>query len=96
MAIHPGTRWKLLANMVQEKVSSYTLCVTANLPKEKGRLGGNLMFNDTENTFRPERIHQIAENRGLAAPQEILKKIYVCKIYNSGHLELIIQNQPVK
>ena len=85
----------MLANMVQEKVSSYTLCVTANLPKEKGRLGGNLMFNDAENTFRPERIHQIAENGGLSAPEEILK-IYVCKNYNSGHLELIIQNQPVK
>jgi DNA repair protein RadA len=24
--------------------------------------------------------------------QQILRKIYVCKIFNSGHLELIIQN----
>jgi DNA repair protein RadA len=45
----------------------HTLCVTANLAKEKGGLGGNLMFIDTENTFRPERIHQIAEQRGIAA-----------------------------
>src|SRR5919109_1446153 len=70
----------------------HTLCVTANQTKEKGGLGGNMMFIDTENTFRPERIHQIAENRGIAAPEEILKKIYVCKIFNSGHLELIIRN----
>jgi DNA repair protein RadA len=70
----------------------YTLSVTANMPKEKGGLGGNVTFIDTENTFRPERIHQIAENRGIDVPEEILKKIYVCKIYNSGHLELIIQN----
>ena len=70
----------------------YTLCVTANMPLKKGGLSGNVMFIDTENTFRPERIHQIAENRGIDASEEILKKIFVCKIYNSGHLELIIQN----
>src|SRR5205807_8181999 len=70
----------------------YTLCVTANMPKDKEGLGGNVIFIDTENTFRPERIHQIAENRGIKEPEDILRKIYVCKIFNSGHLELIIQN----
>ena len=43
----------------------YTLCVTANMPTDKKGLGGNVIFIDTENTFRPERIHQIAENRGI-------------------------------
>src|SRR5437588_9998972 len=70
----------------------YTLCVTANMPIDKAGLGGNVIFIDTENTFRPERIHQIAENRWIKEPDDILKKIYVCKIFNSGHLELIIQN----
>jgi DNA repair protein RadA len=70
----------------------YTLCVTANMPGDKEGLGGNVIFIDTENTFRPERIHQIAENRGINDPEQILIKIYVCKIFNSGHLELIIQN----
>jgi DNA repair protein RadA len=70
----------------------YTLCVTANMPSDKEGLGGNVIFIDTENTFRPERIHQIAENRGMHDPEDILRKIYVCKIFNSGHLELIIQN----
>jgi DNA repair protein RadA len=70
----------------------YTLCVTANLPLNKGGLEGNVIFIDTENTFRPERIHQIAENRGITEPEELLRKIYVCKIFNSGHLELIVQN----
>jgi DNA repair protein RadA len=70
----------------------YTLCVTANMPTDKEGLGGNVIFIDTENTFRPERIHQIAENRGINDPEQILRKIYVCKIFNSGHLELIIQN----
>src|SRR5947209_4966594 len=70
----------------------YTLCVTASMPKDKEGLGGNVIFIDTENTFRPERIHQIAENRGIKEPEDILRKIYVCKIFNSGHLELMVQN----
>ena len=62
------------------------------MPIDKEGLGGNVIFIDSENTFRPERIHQIAENRGMHDPEQILRKIYVCKIFNSSHLELIIQN----
>jgi DNA repair protein RadA len=62
----------------------YTLCMTANLPIKKGGLGGNVIFIDTENTFRPERVRQIAENRGIINPDDILKQIYVCKIFDSG------------
>ena len=43
----------------------YTLCVTASMPQNKAGLGSNVIFIDTENTFRPERIHQITENRGI-------------------------------
>ena len=53
----------------------YSLCVTANMPIDKEGLGGNVIFIDTENTFRPERINQIAENRGINQPEDILKKI---------------------
>ncbi|MGC1932796.1 MAG: DNA repair and recombination protein RadA [Candidatus Nitrosopolaris sp.] len=70
----------------------YTLCVTANTSLDKKGLGGNVIFIDTENTFRAERIFQIAENSGINEPDEILRKIYVCKIYNTSHLEVIIQN----
>src|SRR6476620_8537535 len=69
----------------------HTLCVTANMPKERGGLGGNVIFIDTENTFRPERIHQIAEAYGVDA-EKILSSIFVCKIYNSSHLEFVIKN----
>ena len=52
----------------------HTLCVTANTQKEKPRSGSgsssattstdhNVIFIDTENTFRVERVHQIAETR---------------------------------
>jgi DNA repair protein RadA len=69
----------------------YTLCVTANTPLDMKGLGGNVIFIDTENTFRSERILQIAEHRGIS-PDEILRRIYVCKIYNTSHLEMIIQD----
>jgi len=70
----------------------YTLCVTANMSPDKNGLGGNVIFIDTENTFRAERIFQIAEHRGVNDPNEILRRIYVCKIYNTSHLEVIIQD----
>jgi DNA repair protein RadA len=70
----------------------YTLCMTANLPIKKGGLGGNVIFIDTENTFRPERVRQIAENRGISNPDNILKQIFVCKIFDSGNLELIFHD----
>jgi DNA repair protein RadA len=67
----------------------HTLCVTAALDKAKEE--GSIIFIDTENTFRPERIHQIAEVRGLE-PEEIMKRVFVCRINNSSHLEAIIKN----
>jgi DNA repair protein RadA len=70
----------------------YTLCVTANTPLDRKGLGGNVIFIDTENTFRAERIFQIAEHRGISEPDEVLRKIYVCTIYNTSHLEVIIQD----
>ena len=70
----------------------HTLCVTAaTLDKGKEEGKGTIIFIDTENTFRPERIHQIAEVRGLE-PEEIMKRVFVCRINNSSHLEAIIQN----
>jgi DNA repair protein RadA len=74
----------------------HTLCVTANLTKAKERGKGrkdldSIIFIDTENTFRPERIHQIAEARGLDS-EEIMKRVFVCKINNSAQLEAIIKN----
>jgi len=53
----------------------YTLCVTANKPVDKKGLGGNVIFIDTENTFRSERIFQIAEHKEISEPDEVLRKI---------------------
>lgn len=42
----------------------HTMCVVAQLPKDMGGAEGKVVYIDTEGTFRPERIQQIAERYG--------------------------------
>ncbi len=67
----------------------HTLCVTTQTSREQGGLGGSVVYVDTENTFRPERIAEIARARGLNT-EEILNGIVVAKAFNSSHQELIV------
>jgi DNA repair protein RadA len=69
----------------------HTLCVTAQQPVEASGLGGGVILIDTEGTFRPERVDQVARARGLN-PEEVLKRVAICKAYNSSHLELIVKS----
>src|SRR3989338_251419 len=48
------------------------------------------VYIDTENTFRPERIKQIAQGLGLD-PSKVLKSIKVAKAYNSDHQMLLAE-----
>jgi DNA repair protein RadA len=68
----------------------HTACISAQLPMDKGGLGGAALYLDTESTFRPERIAQIAKARDLDVT-EVLNNIHVAKIYNASHLELIVR-----
>jgi DNA repair protein RadA len=52
--------------------------------------GGIVVYIDTENTFRPERIKQISEAAGLD-PMETLKNIKVARAYNSDHQMLLAE-----
>ncbi|MCK5107901.1 MAG: DNA repair and recombination protein RadA, partial [Nanoarchaeota archaeon] len=45
-------------------------------------------YIDTENTFRPERLMQLAEGAGLD-PEEVLKKVKIARAYNSDHQLLL-------
>jgi DNA repair protein RadA len=65
------------------------LSVTAQLPHEKGGLDGNVAFIDTEGTFMPERVYQIASEIGLN-PNDIAKNILLARAYNSSHQCLLI------
>lgn len=48
------------------------------------------VFIDTENTFRPERIIQLAKGAGLDEEQ-VLKNIKVARAYNSDHQMLLAE-----
>jgi|GEM_PF-46389 len=81
----------------------FTLAVRAQLPKEHGGANGKAVFIDTEGTFRPERIRQIAEGMG-ANPEKVLKNILVARAFNSDHQillmdrvsELIKEGEPIR
>ncbi len=66
------------------------IAVMAQLPKEKGGLDGHVIYIDTENTFRPERIKQISEAHELEY-DEVLKKIMVARAYTSDHQMLLAE-----
>ena len=66
-----------------------SLAVNAQLPIEKGGAEGKAVYIDTEGTFRPERIRQIAEAKG-ANPENVLKNILVARAFNSDHQILLI------
>ncbi|MEM0073703.1 MAG: DNA repair and recombination protein RadA [Thermoplasmatales archaeon] len=68
----------------------HQLAVNATLPLEKNGLAGEVLFIDTENTFRPERIVQMAKHLELD-PVEVLKKIHVARAYNSSHQILLVE-----
>ena len=74
-----------------------TLAVNVQLPKEQGGLDGKAVFIDTEGTFRPERIRQIATGLG-AVPEKVLKNILVARAFNSDHQILLIDkiNEMIK
>ncbi|CCK71253.1 recombinase DMC1 KNAG_0G01960 [Huiozyma naganishii CBS 8797] len=70
---------------------SHTLCVTAQLPREMGGGEGKVAYIDTEGTFRPERIRQIAERYELD-PDTCLENITYARALNSEHqMELVEQ-----
>lgn len=69
---------------------AFQLCVTVQLPPEEGGLDSGAVFVDTENTFRPQRIIQMAEGSGRD-PAEILEGIHVARAFNSSHQILLVE-----
>jgi DNA repair protein RadA len=75
----------------------HQLAVNVQLPPEMGGLNGSAMIIDTENTFRPERIHQMVlglrpfEDR-VWDPEEFLRNIHVARAYNSNHQILLAES----
>ncbi len=68
---------------------AFQLSLNVQLPIEKGGLDGNCLYIDTEATFRPDRIIQMAKSMGLD-PDKILKNIFVARAYDSDHEVFLI------
>jgi DNA repair protein RadA len=69
----------------------HQLCVNVQRPLEKGGLEGAALYIDTENTFRTERIIQMAKHLGLD-PEEAAKNIIYAEAYTSEHQIFLVDN----
>lgn len=68
----------------------HILAVHSQLPKDKGGAGAAAVYIDTESTFRPERIVELARGAGLD-PEKVLKNVHVARAYNSDHQMLLAE-----
>ena len=68
----------------------HQLAVNCTMPVEEGGFDGDVFYIDTEDTFRPERITQMARGHGLD-PEKVLERIYVARAYNTAHQMLLAE-----
>ncbi|MDH5450056.1 MAG: DNA repair and recombination protein RadA [Candidatus Bathyarchaeota archaeon] len=69
----------------------HQLSVNVQLPPERGGLNGSVLYIDTENTFRTERIVQMAKHLEVN-PEEIAKNIIYAEAYTSDHQAFLLDN----
>jgi DNA repair protein RadA len=72
----------------------HQMAVNVQLPEEEGGLNGSVIYIDTENTFRPERIEQMVNGLGIDGldPQEILNNIHIARAHTSDHQMLLVEH----
>ena len=70
---------------------AHQLSVNVQLPRERGGLEGSCLYFDTEKTFRPERIVEMARAAGLD-PKEAVNRIVVAECYSSDHQIFLLNN----
>lgn len=61
------------------------------MPKKNGGGEGKVCYIDTEGTFRPERIVQIAERMGLD-PRATLDNISIARAHNVDHQSQLLMS----
>jgi DNA repair protein RadA len=66
-----------------------SLAINSQMPIEMGGAEGKAVYIDTEGTFRPDRVRQIAEAKGMN-PENVLKNILVARAFNSDHQMLLV------
>jgi len=61
---------------------AHTLCVTTQMPGDNGFNGGKVIYIDTENTFRPDRLRPIADRFNLDQ-DAVLENVLYTRVYTS-------------
>lgn len=74
---------------------AHTLCISVQLDEEVGGCKGKAAYIDTEGTFRPERLKEIALRFNLD-PDEALENVIFARAYNSEHQSELLTNLTVK
>jgi DNA repair protein RadA len=69
---------------------AHQVAVDVQMPPDQGGLNAEVVYIDTESTFRPERIVDMAKGVGLD-PEATLKRIHVARAFNSNHQMLLVQ-----
>jgi DNA repair protein RadA len=69
---------------------AHQCAVSVQMKNNEGGLDGDVVIIDTENTFRPERIAQMAEALDLNA-KDVLSRIHVARAFNSHHQMLLAE-----
>jgi DNA repair protein RadA len=69
----------------------HQMCVNVQLPIERGGLNGSALYVDSENTFRTERIVQMAKHIGLG-PEDVVKNIVFAEAFTSDHQMLLLES----
>lgn len=68
----------------------FQLCVNVQRPVNDGGLDGKVLFIDTEGTFRPDRLEQIAKAAGMD-PKQVLENIFVVRATSTDQQILAIE-----
>jgi len=67
---------------------AHQCAVSVQRKESEGGLNGDVIIIDTENTFRPERIVQMADALDLK-PKDVLERLHVARAFNSHHQMLL-------
>jgi len=68
----------------------HMLCVTCQFPIASGGAEGCALYIDTEGTFRPKRVAQMAERYGMDS-NDLLDNISFARAYSSDHQMKLLQ-----
>lgn len=99
--LHGGIESQVISEFFGEYASGKSQCCQT-LAAKAIEAGGFVIYVDTENQIRPERLQQIFTAREL--PEDSLKKIYIAQTINSDHqinliryeVPAICRKKPVK